>query len=510
MNAQFLLSELDDLFQRAVVLPDSKRAEFLEHECGDRAALKVELQRMLHADASAGDFLASSLPSHLIPGRSRKHIGRWNLLEQIGEGGLGIVYHASCEADGVTLHAAVKILRTDFDENMFQQRFVEERNILSGLDHPYIARLIDVGADPRGSSFLAVEFVPGRPLSRYLEEFHAPVHERLKIFVRICEAVEYLHCNHIVHGDIKPGNVMIKPDGTPKLLDFGAARLIDPGHGRSSPGLSRLIMTPEYASPEQMAGLGPSMAGDVYSLGCVLRDMLERITPELDMAAIRDRCLSHSPTNRYPSAQEIAADVQRYLGHFPVHAQAASGWYTSRKFIRRNRLICSFAGFAVVVLFGASLSLRYESRRAEVYQGQHKSVVRHLVGDKTTMQAPESTQTHALSESIEDAIAHLEAMTPQPLAELSRAWRRVSYAEARTGRTPEAIQSIQHSIDYARRNVVAADSADSRANLAESLLYATLLRNRRGELEKAGYHGIEAARLIETLPTAQRSAVEKT
>jgi serine/threonine protein kinase len=216
---------------------------------------------MLDADAQAGAFLDRPLPG--LAAQPGERIGRWKLIERIGEGGLGVVYRASCEADGVTLHAAVKILRAGFDRGVFHQRFIQERNILSGIDHPYIARLIDAGADARGDSFLAIEFVNGQPLDQYLEKSHSSLGEMLELFNRICQAVGYLHSNGIVHGDIKPSNVMVKQEATPKLLDFGTARLIDPGDLQAS-GLSRLIMTPSYASPEQRAGLGPSVPRDHY------------------------------------------------------------------------------------------------------------------------------------------------------------------------------------------------------------------------------------------------------
>jgi serine/threonine protein kinase len=504
MNDGFHLRELEDLFQQAVALSEADRAAFLDHMCDSRPILYDKLRRMLEADAKAGAFLDRPLAHFAAqPG---ERVGRWKLIERIGEGGLGVVYRASCEADGVTLHAAVKILHPGFDRGVFHERFVQERNILSGIDHPYIARLIDAGADACGASFLAIEFVNGQPLDQYLEESHSSLDEMLRLFNRICEAVGYLHSNGIVHGDIKPSNVMVKQEATPKLLDFGTARLIDPGDLQAS-ALSGLIMTPGYASPEQRAGLGPSVPGDVYSLGCVLRDMLAHTTPPADVCAIRDRCLSTSPSERYRAPDEIIADVQRYLHHFPVRARAASGWYVISKFLRRNRIACALATVAVLSLLIGWLLSRHDARRADHYASQHRSVIAHLLRDQPAAQSPESNQRAALAAGIHDAIAQMEGMNSPPLAELSSAWRRLSYTQAIRSQTPQSVESIRRSIEYARRYRAAGDTPAARVELGESLLYAAQLQVRRGYMRRAGESAVEAIKLIESLPAPARNAM---
>jgi serine/threonine protein kinase len=506
MNDGLALRELDDLFQQAVALPEADRAAFLDFKCRSRPILYRKLRRMLDADAKAGAFLDRPLAG--LAAQPGERIGRWKLIERIGEGGLGVVYRASCEADGVTLHAAVKILRAGFDSGVFHQRFIQERNILSGIDHPYIARLIDAGADACGSSFLAIEFVNGLPLDQYLEESHSSLGEILELFNRICQAVGYLHSNGIVHGDIKPSNVMVRQEATPKLLDFGTARLINPGNLQAS-AVSGLIMTPSYASPEQRAGLGPSVAGDVYSLGCVLRDMLAHATPPADVCAIRDQCLATSPSDRYQATGEIAADVQRYLHHFPVRARPASGWYVISKFLRRNRIACALSTVAVLSLLIGWLLSRHDARRADHYASQHKSVIAHLLRDQPAAQSLESNQRAALAASIHDAIAQMERLTSPPLAELTRAWRRLSYTQAIRGQTPQSVESIRRSIEYARRYRAAGDTPAARAELGESLLYAAHLHVRRGYMRRAGEYAVEAIELTDTLPAPARNAATR-
>src|SRR5262245_39272159 len=279
MTGAFALHELEAAFQSAVALAPTDRGLFLDRRC--RRTLRAHVERLIDADSRASDIFGPGESGHFPATDDRSSIGRWHLIERIGSGGLGVVYRASCESDGVTLKAAVKILRPGLNVPL-HTCFTQERSILAGLDHPFIARLIDAGADDSGTSFLAMEFVDGLPLDVYLEQRQPSFSDRLNLFARICDAAAYLHEPAIVHGDLKPSNVMVRADGTPKLLDFGTAQLVDGGRDASEP-FGRLMMTPAYASPEQVAGLGPSASGDVYSLGCMLREIIGAGTPCRDL-----------------------------------------------------------------------------------------------------------------------------------------------------------------------------------------------------------------------------------
>ena len=181
---------------------------------------------MLAADEGAGAFLEVPLPEVLASDLPRASVARWKLLERVGEGGLGVVYRAECVEDGVKLEAAMKILRPGLDTGKFREKFVKERQILAGLDHPGIVRLMDCGADSDGRSFLVMEFIRGEPLNAYLERAKPSVPQRLALFESVCEAVSYLHSRLVIHGDIKPANVLVTPAGICKLLDFGASSLL--------------------------------------------------------------------------------------------------------------------------------------------------------------------------------------------------------------------------------------------------------------------------------------------
>jgi predicted Ser/Thr protein kinase len=507
MTVDVSMLELEELFHSAVAMPAGERTRFLARTC-PQTALRAQLERMIEADAHAGGMLDGDRPGGAPSIECATSIGRWNLIERIGAGGLGVVYRASCECDGVTLHAAVKILRPGHNV-LLHDSFIQERNILAGIDHPYIARLIDAGAGVCGTSFLAMEFVEGAPLDAHLDQRQPAPGDRLRLFTRICEAVGYLHEHGIVHGDLKPSNVIVRGDGTPKLLDFGTARLIDPDR-EACESWTRLMMTPAYASPEQMSGLGPSAAGDVYSLGCMLRELLEDRTIQGDLAAILGKCLAARPDERYGSAREVAQDIDNHLNHRPVRAHAASSAYVVSKFIRRNLIASGLT--AVVAASGTigGLASRHQAMLAQRYSDQHRAVVAHLVRDDSPKRAPDTQQRAAYVGGVEDAIAQMERMNPPPLADLACAWRRLSYSQADRGETAEAIASVERSIEWARRYKDGQGTPDAGRQLAESLLQAALLQQRRGRISTATEFAVEAVHLTDTLPPSSRTTVERT
>jgi hypothetical protein len=198
------------------------------------------------------------------------------------------------------------------------------------------------------------------------------------------------------------------------------------------------------------------------------------------------------------------------LKHLPISARPASSFWIVRKFIRRNRIACGFAALAVVALLAGWLTSRHNAMRARVLAEQRLSVVTRLVRDESVQRGPESRQRAAYAASVEDAAIQMEGMQPPPLSDLASAWRRVSYSQATRGQTPESIESIERSIRWGRRYVESGDTTAARAQLAESLLYATLLHQRRNKLAEAGRYAIEAVQLVDTLAPSSRAAIEKT
>jgi hypothetical protein len=270
------------------------------------------------------------------------------------------------------------------------------------------------------------------------------------------------------------------------------------------------MMTPAYASPEQIAGLGPSARGDVYSLGCVLKEILGSRRPCGDLVAIRDKCLASSAERRYESPRQLAADLDRYRRRLPIGARPRSGSYVAAKFIRRNRTVCAVASLAVASLIAGALVSRHNATRAQRYADQYRSVVTRLVRDEPAPGTPDAEQRAAFAAGVADVIAQMERMQPPPLADLTSAWRRVSYAQAARGRTPESIASIERSVHWARRYVETSVTPDAGSQLAESLLHAATLQRRRSNPSEAGRLASEAVEIVDTLPKSSRRVLECT
>lgn len=275
-------NKLKVLFNRAIDLPVAERASFLENYDEN---LRNRLNSLIAAHESAGEFIAE--PALVEIGLTEDaNIGRriddYEILQEIGRGGMGAVYLAKHLNDSFTQTVAVKLIKRGMDTEAVLKRFVMERQILANLEHPNIARLLDVGTTTDGLPYFVMEYIEGLPVTKFCDESDFTVEERLKLFRRICAAVSYAHQNLVVHRDIKPSNILVTKDGTPKLLDFGIAKLLNPDWlidtAEATATMMRLL-TPEYASPEQIRGGGITTASDVYSLGVVLYELLSGQRP---------------------------------------------------------------------------------------------------------------------------------------------------------------------------------------------------------------------------------------
>jgi serine/threonine-protein kinase len=379
--------QVEELFHKAADLPPARRAGFLDGACGDDD-LRREVEALLAADSpdtaalhAAVEHAADLLPAGKEATELRgEHFGRYTITGLIGSGGMGAVYRAIRE-DDFRMQVAVKLLRRGTDTESALARFRTERQILADLQHPNIARLLDGGATESGLPYLVMEYVDGVPLLEYTGSL--PLRRRLELFRSVCGAVHYAHRRHIVHRDIKPANILVTADGVPKLLDFGIAKLLDPAALDTTMALTGVgvrLMTPEYASPEQVRGEPVTAATDVYSLGAVLYELLtgkqaqtiqtyspamieqeictrepvkpSAVMPELDhdLDNIVLKALRKEPERRYPSAEELSADVGRFLEDLPVQARPESRLYRARKFLRRNRAAATTAVLSATVV----------------------------------------------------------------------------------------------------------------------------------------------------------------
>jgi serine/threonine protein kinase/Tol biopolymer transport system component/tetratricopeptide (TPR) repeat protein len=340
--------EVKELFASALEQDAGKRAAFLDEVCRGDQGLRHEVESLLASHQEAGDFIEKPAVSTdtFLPGAGEeeeadigRRIGAYRTVKEIGRGGMGSVYLAVRDDDEFERRVAIKLIRRGMEIDFIVRRFRNERQILANLDHPYIARLLDGGTTEDGLPYFVMEYVEGRPVHRYCEDQQLPVSDRLKLFEKVCEAVAYAHDHQVIHRDLKPGNILVTADGAPKLLDFGIAKLLDPdvpAHSAEPTTAGFRMMTPAYASPEQLHGQPATAASDVYSLGVLLCEVLTGRRPERYGAGgsahvtsailtgglenILAKAMREEPGERYLSVGDLAADVRRHLAGQPVSA----------------------------------------------------------------------------------------------------------------------------------------------------------------------------------------------
>jgi non-specific serine/threonine protein kinase/serine/threonine-protein kinase len=280
--------QLKPLFHAALDMAPAEREVFLAGACKEEG-LRRQVEALLAAHEGAGDFLdapalvgASDFPAEALTGdaneegRAGQRIGAYEIVREIGHGGMGSVFLAVRADDQYRKQVAIKLIRRGMDTDLILRRFTMERQILANFEHPNIARLLEGGSTEDGLPYFVMEYIEGQPLTEYCAARQCTNSERLKLFREVCDALQYAHQNLVVHRDIKPSNILVTSEGVPKLLDFGIAKLLGPGWADASEATASMVrlMTPEYASPEQLRGLPITTGSDVYSLGVVLYELL--------------------------------------------------------------------------------------------------------------------------------------------------------------------------------------------------------------------------------------------
>lgn len=396
-------------FDRVVTTGGAARRALLEEAERTDPDLRRELEALLDADGAAGEFLEQPAPIRLAqqttaitPSLKGQRIGPYQLKQEIGQGGMGVVYLAE-RADGAYQQTvALKLVRNGFETEETHRRFRIERQILARLEHPHIARLLDGGTTEEGRPWLAMEYIEGEPITTYCAQHHLSIEARLRLFQAVCSAVQYSHQHFIIHRDLKPGNLLVTKDGVPKLLDFGIARLLeaDPLVPSDSPTTKQRLMTPDYASPEQLCGEPINVTSDVYSLGVVLYELLTgvRPTPSTSRAAalqaekpslvvhrsqastsrilrgdldnILLKALRPEPQHRYASVEQLSEDIQRYLAHLPVLARRGSFAYRASKQFKRQRAALTTAVLVFLSLCAGLILTTWQARVAQAAQHQ--------------------------------------------------------------------------------------------------------------------------------------------
>jgi non-specific serine/threonine protein kinase/serine/threonine-protein kinase len=408
-NARFLRCE--ELFHEAAALAENEREAFLQRSCAEDPELRADVERLLAAHARAGDFI--STPAIAAAGEwaegDKSWVGRlvgpYRVVRELGRGGMGAVYLAE-RADGqYEQRVALKVIKRGMDTEHVLARFRAERQILALLDHPNIARLLDGGSTDEGVPFFAMEYIEGEPIDAWANRRALSVDERLQLFLQVCSAVSYAHQRLVVHRDIKPLNILVTAEGVPKLLDFGIAKVLHEDADEVTSTVTGMrLLTPEYASPEQVEGQHATTVSDVYALGVVLYELLtgrspyrlrsrtpldvveavrttdperpsaiggtEKLRRRLrgDLDTILLTALRKEPARRYQSVEQFAGDVRRHLDGLPVRARPDTFGYRAGKFVRRNRVPVAAGALLALALMGGTVATAYQAREARAAQ----------------------------------------------------------------------------------------------------------------------------------------------
>jgi eukaryotic-like serine/threonine-protein kinase len=474
------------ILERALEVAPDCRADYLDSACAGDAALRREVDSLIASDEQAHtDFLEFGAATPTLPTEvsvppeslSGKRIGTYQIVEEIGHGGMGSVYLAIRADDQYRKQVAIKLVRGGLGDAFRRHRFKAERQILADLDHPNIARLLDGGALEDGQPYVVMEYIQGQPIDKFCDSRELPVSERLRLFRTVCSAVAYAHQHLVIHRDLKPANILVNDSGEPKLLDFGIAKILDADATTESENATATVlrpMTPEYASPEQVRGEPMTTASDVYSLGVVLYGLLtgqrpyaatsqlpheiaqavcdvqpekpstavsrveatpadadasreklhRRLRGDLDNIVLK--ALRKEPARRYASVEQFSEDIRRHLERLPVIARPDTFWYRTGKFVHRHKAGVFGVALAVAALVvGLVVTLRetYVARRERARAEQRFNDVRELANSllfevhDAIQNLPGSTAARKLI--VDRALRYLDALAKEAKGNLS-------------------------------------------------------------------------------------------
>ena len=373
------LKQIRAIFEATLDYKADERDSFLTNECAGDRDLEQQVRSLMDGRDRAPAWLAQPVwraAPQPVQGMEGRELSGYRLTREIGSGGMGSVYLAERNDGTFQKQVAIKLVRAGRDSTEILERFRRERQILASLDHPNIARLLDGGSTEEGIPYFVMELVDGLPLLQWADEHKLDIRQRLELFRKVCEAVSYAHRHLVVHRDLKPANILVTVDGSVKLLDFGIAKLLDPEPNVEA-GLTETlnsVMTPDYASPEQVKGTAITTSSDVYSLGVILYELLtgnrpynltskamhevlraiiedeparpsesagsgnEKLRKELtnDLDDITLMALRKEPDRRYRSVEALSEDIERHLEDLPISARKEEPWYRLRRFVRRH------------------------------------------------------------------------------------------------------------------------------------------------------------------------------
>jgi serine/threonine protein kinase/tetratricopeptide (TPR) repeat protein len=424
---------INELFHAAATLDPANREVYLAEASGDDVELRREVENLLIGNESAEASMPTvsirqvvrQLAEEFDSAAIGEDFGPYRIVHEIGRGGMGRVFLAERADQEFHKQVAIKLIKRGMDTDAVVRHFRNERQILASLDHPNIARLLDGGSSQGGLPYFVMEYIQGQPIDCFCDERKYPVAERLRLFRKVCAAVTYAHQHLVIHRDIKPSNILVTSEGEPKLLDFGIARMLHagPDSQTSATATGFLVMTPEYASPEQVLGMPASTLTDVYSLGVVLYRLLtgsspyefqsyspqevaeticrreprkpstaviqppsdgagntggpaasegrgERLVRQLrgDLDNIVLMALRKEPHRRYQSVEQFSDDIRRHLESLPVSARDDTAGYRLAKFVKRHRPAVAAGAIATLMMVAGIVGTTLAARRARIQE----------------------------------------------------------------------------------------------------------------------------------------------
>jgi len=544
------LQTIKEIFHAALDSEPGQLGVFLDKSCGGDEVLRHEVEALLASHQQAGGFIENpvvALTASIVEYEQTdfligQKIGHYKISKWIGAGGMGAVYLAERADQQYEKRVAIKLIKRGMDSDSVLRHFRNERQILASFDHPNIARLFDGGVTESGLPYFVMEYVDGLPIDRYCDRHALSVIDRLKLFRKVCSAVSYAHHHAVIHRDIKPSNILVTSDGTPKLLDFGIAKILQPeGEAEALPTITGLhLMTPEYASPEQVRGQTVTTATDVYSMGVVLYQLLagqkpyrlKTRTPEEISRAILEQelqrpssvaatpsssplsqrrrrrrryelrgdldnialmALRKEPERRYQSVEQFSEDIRRHLQERPVLARKDTMGYRAAKFARRNKTALAAAALVLFILVGGIIATSREAQiatrekaRAERRFNDVRKLANNVLFDYHDAIKALHGATKVRERLLNDALNYLDSLAGESHGdaalqrELAAAYERVG--DVRGGESSGSLGDMAGALESytkalrIREAVVAANPNDAQA-----------LRDLAGSHQKIGY-----------------------
>ena len=501
---------MEEIFHHAQQLPAADRPAYLAGRCAGDDAMKSDVESLLSASNEEEESAAP--PAARADPWLGRELGSYRIESLLGRGGMGAVYLASRTGGDIAQTVAIKVMGSRFVSGAMTEHFKRERQILASLNHPNIARLLDGGASERGELYLVMEYVDGSPLDRFVETRKPTLRDLLALFLLVCDAVEYAHRSLVVHRDLKPGNILVTADGEAKLLDFGTAKLVDPRSPEERSRYTQLgyrAYTPEFASPEQIAGDVASAASDVYSLGAILYRLLTgklpheipeggllpdftrdpprlatRLAGGADLDSVVRKALAIEPEARYLSVAAFAGDLRNLLEARPVSAREQTWSYRARRLFRRRRLEFAAGALALAALAGGLAATIGQLRVAREQEQRAIQGVRDVRGLTRVLLFEFYDAVRALPGSKEvqrslvtESLSYLDRLQRDALddkdltADVIEALVRLGNLQSENLTEPDAAEkTLRKAADLARASGNSRMAASAEGNLGKALL----------------------------------------